>query len=96
MDSGRVSKKGDHIHHKMCGHGGKRMMKVWVLDGKDKKTLACFQVDGYEPEASTVYQFHGCHWHEHTGIGNRKKWQEKRYKDTCKIDWFRESNRQDT
>ena len=32
----------------MCGHGGKRMMKVWVLDGKDKKTLACFQVDGYE------------------------------------------------
>ena len=35
-------KKGDHIHQKMCGHGGKRMMKVWVLDGKDKKTLACF------------------------------------------------------
>ena len=46
-------------------------MKVWVLDGKDKKTLACFQVDGYEL-ARTVYQSHECHWHEHTGIGNRK------------------------
>ena len=25
---------GKHIHHKMCGHGGERMMKAWVLNGK--------------------------------------------------------------
>ena len=76
----------------MCGHGGERM-KVWVLDGKYKKTLAYFQINGYEPETNTVYEFHGCHWHGHTCIGNRKKWQEKRYKDTCKIDWLIENNR---
>ena len=29
-----------HIHHKICGHGGERMVKVWVLDDKDEKTSA--------------------------------------------------------
>ena len=28
---------GKHIHHKMCGHGGERMVKVWVLNDKGKK-----------------------------------------------------------
>ena len=23
---------GKHIHHNMCGHGGERMVKVWVLN----------------------------------------------------------------
>ena len=33
---------GKHIYHKMCGHGGERIVKVWVLDDKGKKTLASF------------------------------------------------------
>ena len=24
--------RGKHIHHKMCGHGGERMVTVWVLN----------------------------------------------------------------
>ena len=57
---------GKHIHHKMCGHGGERMVTVWVLNDKDEKEPAYFLIDGYEPETNTVYQFHGCHWHGHT------------------------------
>ena len=53
---------GKHIHHKMCGHGGERMVKAWVLNDKGEKEAAFFLVDGYEPETNTVYQFHGCHW----------------------------------
>ena len=30
-------KTGRHIHHKMCAHGGKRIVKVWVLNDKGKK-----------------------------------------------------------
>ena len=36
---------GKHIHHKMCGHGGERMVKVWVLNDKGKKTPVTFLVD---------------------------------------------------
>ena len=43
----------------MCGHGGERMVTVWVLNDKDEKEPAYFLVDGYEPETNTVYQFHG-------------------------------------
>ena len=57
---------GKHIHHKMCGHGGERMVTVWVLNDKDEKEPAYFLVDGFEPESNIVYQFHGCHWHGHT------------------------------
>ena len=38
---------GKHIHHKMYGHGGKRMVKVWVLNNKGKKAPLTFLVDGY-------------------------------------------------
>ena len=41
---------GTHIHHHRCGHGGERLV------GGDK-------VDGYHPEAKTVFQYHGCFWH---------------------------------
>ena len=81
----QVMETGKHIHHKMCGLGGERMMKVWVLNDKGKKISVPFLVDRYEPETSTVYQFHGCHWHEHTCLKNRTKRQQKRYKDTCQI-----------
>ena len=49
-------------------------------------------VDEYEPETNTVYQFHGCHWHGHTCLRNCTKKQQKRYEDTCQIDWFIENN----
>ena len=45
---------GKHIHHKMCGHGGERIVKVWVLNDKGKIELVIFLVDGYEPETNTV------------------------------------------
>ena len=49
-------------------------------------------VDGYEPETNTVYQFHGCHWHGHTCLKDRTKRQQKRYEDTCQIDWLIKNN----
>ena len=52
--------------------------------------------DGYEPETNTVYQFHGCHWHGHTCLKNRPQKQQKRYEDTCQIDWLIENNGWDT
>ena len=48
---------GKHIHQKMCGHDGERMVKVWVLNDKAKKESVTFLVDGYESEAKTVYHF---------------------------------------
>ena len=35
---------GKHIHHKMCGHGGERMVTVWVLSDKSGKEPASFLV----------------------------------------------------
>ena len=40
-----------HIHHALCGHGGKR----YVLGAP---------VDGLEPKTGTIFQFHGCWWHD--------------------------------
>ena len=34
--------KGKHIHNKICGHGGERMVKVWVLNDKGEKDPAFF------------------------------------------------------
>ena len=85
-----------HIHHKMCRHGRERMVNIWVLNDKDKKTLVPFLVDGYEPETNTAYQFHRCHWHGHTCLKNRTKRQQKRYKDTCQTDWLIKNNGWDT
>ena len=83
---------GKHSHHKMCGQNGERMVKVWVLNNKGKKTPVHFLVNGYEPETNTVYQFHECHWNGHTCLKNRIKRQQKRYRDTCQI----ENNGSDT
>lgn len=41
---------GKHIHHATCGNGGERL-------------IVRAPVDGYEPTARTVFQYHGCHWH---------------------------------
>ena len=64
------------------------MVTTWVLNDKGKKEPASFLVDGYKLETNTVYQFHGCHWHGHTCLKNRTKSQQKRYRDTCQIDWL--------
>ena len=45
-----AKKRGIHIHHARCGHGGERE----ILGTK---------VDSYHPESKTVFQFHGCLWH---------------------------------
>ena len=79
----------------MCGHGGEGMVTAWVLNDKGEKEPASFLIDRYEPETSTVYQFHGCHWHGHTCLKNRTKIQQKRYED-MKIDWHFENNGWDT
>ena len=39
----------------MCGHGGERMVTVWVLNGKVEKEPASFLFDGYQPKTNTVY-----------------------------------------
>ena len=86
---------GKHIHHKMCGHGGERMVKVWVLNDKGEKEPASFLVDGYEPETNTVYQSHRCHWHGHTCLKNHTKRQQKLFKEnyyTTMGDWLRVYN----
>lgn len=57
-----------------------------------KKTPAYFSTDGWESETKKVYQFHGCHWHEHICIQNSTVRQERRYKDTWKINRLIESN----
>ena len=83
---------GKHIHHKICGHGGERMVTVRVLYNSGEKEPAYFLVDRYEAETNTVCQFHGCHWDGHTCLKNRTKRQPNRYKDTCQIDLHIENN----
>ena len=41
----------------MCGHGGERMVKVWVLNDKDEKEPAYFLVDGYELKLTQYINF---------------------------------------
>ena len=72
------------------------MLTVWVLNDKGEKEPASFLVDGYEPETNTVYQSHGCHWHGHIWLKNRRKRQQKRYEDMCHVDWLIENSGWDT
>ena len=37
-----VVKIDKHTQHRMCGHGGERMVKVWVLIDKGKKITWIF------------------------------------------------------
>ena len=83
---------GKHIHHKMYGYGGERMVTAWVLNDKDEKEPVHFLVDEYELETNTMYQFHGCHWHGHTCLKDLIKRQQKKYKDTCQIDRLIKNN----
>ena len=54
---------GRHIHHALCGHGGEYY--VYLYAGKEKDSRAReIPVDGYEPESNTIFQYHGCKWHQ--------------------------------
>ena len=81
----QATETGKHIHQKICGHGGERMVKVWTLNQKGEKEPMTFLVDVYESETNTLYQFHRCHWHGYTCLKNRTKRQQKRYKDMFQI-----------
>jgi len=52
-----AKRRGIHIHHAMCGHGGEK----WLPQegGKMKSS----PVDGYHHKMRTVFQYHGCHFH---------------------------------
>ena len=54
----QATETGKHIHHKMSGHVGERMVMVWVSNNIGEKEPVSFLVDGYEPETNAVYQFH--------------------------------------
>ncbi|KAL9972882.1 hypothetical protein ACROYT_G019267 [Oculina patagonica] len=69
-----------HIHHAMCGHGGKHCVER-------------APVDGYDPISKTVFQYHGCHWHgcrkcypqdRNKIIGRNDQTREDRFKATMK------------
>ena len=72
---------GRHIHHAMCGHGGERCITYTTPIGQEVEIM----VDGYDPQSSTVYQFHGCKWHgcPCQGVPN-----DPRYKRTLNRDAF--------
>ena len=72
---------GRHIHHAMCGHGGERCVTYTTSKGKKLEII----VDGYNPQSSTVYQFHGCKWHgcPCQGVAN-----DPRYEETLERDAF--------
>ena len=44
---------GKHIHHALCGHGGKRVIR-------DSNGNEVSKVDGYEPITKTIYQYNDC------------------------------------
>ena len=52
-----AKRRGIHIHHAMCGHGGER----WLPRGGGK--MKSSPVDGYNHETRTVFQYHGCPFH---------------------------------
>jgi len=79
-------KLGKHIHHKMCGHGGEREVMVVIENEKGEAKEYSYPVDGYEPEINTVYQYHGCKWHEHRCLGTRTNREVKRYWSTVALD----------
>ena len=51
-----AKRRGIHIHHARCGHGGER----WLPNGKGNNKAP---VDGYNHETRTVFQYHGCRYH---------------------------------
>jgi len=52
-----AKQRGIHIHHTICGHGGKR----WLPRGG--RTMKASPVDSYNPETRTVFQYHASPFH---------------------------------
>ena len=69
-------------------HGGEHVVKVLILNDKAKKEPVCFLVNRYEPETNT--------WDGHTCLKDCTRRQQKRYKDTCQINWLIKNNGWDT
>ena len=67
---------GKHIHHALCGHGGKFSVKIG-----GKKNF----VDGYEPKTRTIFQYHGCKWHGCPCQKERNSLDEKKYSKTIEL-----------
>ena len=40
------------------------MVRIFIFF-KQNKNFGDFLVDGYDKKSNTVYQFHGCYWHNH-------------------------------
>ena len=71
---------GKHIHHALCGHGGKFYAEVkrdWLED---------IPVDGYEPESKTIFQYYGCKWHGCPCQKERNSLEEERYTKTIDLE----------
>ena len=73
---------GKYIHQKMCGHSGERMVTVWVLNDKGKKNKHLFWMMDMNLKRTQCIK--------------RPQRQQKRYEDTCQIDWLIENNGWDT
>ena len=82
-----AKRRGIHIHHAMCEHGGERWLERDPEGGKMKAS----PVDGYHHETKTVFQYHGCSYHgcrkcfpdrEQDPEGGEKT-VEQRYKETA-------------
>ena len=52
-----AKRRGIHIHHARCEHGGER----WLP--RERGTMKSSPVDGYKHETRTVFQYHGCRFH---------------------------------
>jgi len=51
-----AKRRGIHIHHARCGHGGER----WLPNGRGNNKSP---VDGYNRETRTAFQYHDCRFH---------------------------------
>ena len=74
---------GKHIHHALCGHGGEFYVKMLSTEEVCGKEIP---VDGYEPEAKTIFQYYGCKWHGCPCQKERNSLEEERYTKTIELE----------
>ena len=74
---------GKHIHHALCVHGGEFYAEVENVEGGWVEEI---QVDGYEPESKTIFQYYGCKWHGHPCPKERNSLDKERYSNTIDLE----------
>ena len=74
---------GKHIHHALCGHGGEFCVEV---EDEERGWVEEIQVDGYEPESETIFQYYGCKWHGCPCQKERNSLDEERYSNTIDLE----------